>query len=169
MRNAVLLVGLMTTLLLAPSARSEPTTGAAAPAWKLPRPLTHETFCGESPDELMATTIIATTYTFDAATAKQLGRSGGSANVLWSLRCNRKSRECEGAKFDLHGIESKGHVSHWDISMLQGVRIATNTGKVYVIEWGPYRTLTVDLARREVLYRESGPTTEGVGRGACQL
>ena len=53
------------------------------------------------------------------------------------------------------------------MSLPEGMRVVAQTGKVYTIVWGPYRTLTIDLDRGKIDFKESGPYEEGRSESSC--
>jgi hypothetical protein len=92
-----------------------------------------------------------------------VGRS--AMRTVWQLHCER-SGECSGVRFELGDALESG-LDVQDLGSVVGARVISSSPAVYVIRWGEWRTITLDLAQRKVLYTESGPTTEGRGEGAC--
>ncbi len=112
--------------------------------------------------------IVPTHWTFDEGTAKALGRKSQDGRQLWSFSCNLPDGNCYRAVVvDLEEADRSGDVRWKDVTLPVGMKIVTRTGSVLVLQFGPMRTLTVDIADGKVSYRESGPTTEGRGEARC--
>ena len=88
--------------------------------------------------------------------------------VVWQLTCSTKKRTCSGAKLELSAAERRGTINLSDLGIIEQGRIASQTPSVTVIQWGPWRTFTVDFERNTVEYAESGPTTEARGETTCK-
>jgi len=136
-----------------------PTASAAKPAASL-----HvQNECIRTDDEMLIHVSIPTAYHFKDPTKPPLDET-----VLWQLTCSTKKRSCTGAKLELSAAERRGTINLHDLGIIEQARIASQTPSVTVIQWGPWRTLTVDFERNTVAYAESGPTTEARGETTCK-
>ena len=88
---------------------------------------------------------------------------------LWSFECYFETMECDAAVLNLDAIENSEPITWVVLNQPKGMRIVSRVGKVFILQWGPYRTLTVDLAQNKVFYRESSYSTEYIGEGTCGL
>jgi hypothetical protein len=67
------------------------------------------------------------------------------------------------------GVDRGEPIGFMDIGQVQGAQVVDRTGYVIVVKWGPLRTLTVDLARRTVVFVESDPSSQGRGEVHCNV
>jgi len=120
--------------------------------------------CVLTEKDLAVAVLIPTHWKFDEATAKSLGYSEKEGRVVWRFSCNLQTGVCD----DATTFDVAGHDLNWiDITVPGGMRVASRTGKVVVVQWGPHRTLAINTADGKVSYTESGPTTEGRGEARC--
>jgi hypothetical protein len=87
--------------------------------------------------------------------------------AIWYFNCNRATYDCSGARFAVDRLEQGQPVGMFDLNELRGATLVSVTGSVAVIEWGLFRTFTIDLLADQVTYAESGDDVEGRGSGRC--
>jgi hypothetical protein len=87
---------------------------------------------------------------------------------LWRIDCDRRPSgfECLGMTLDWDDLRA-GRLRYLDVALLSNVWLASLSGLVAVIEWGPYVTLTVDVAAGRITYAQSHPDEEGRGEASC--
>ena len=110
---------------------------------------------------------IPTHFKFTGETARLIGRSEQTERTLWWLMCSRQSKACDGVQLDLAGVDKGAPLAFMDVTSLQGARLVSETGGVYVVQFGPWRTLSIDPSAQRVSYAEKGPTTVGRGEARC--
>jgi hypothetical protein len=64
----------------------------------------------------------------------------------------------------------RGHGLHLlGLGAMGGAQVVSRTSNMLIVEWGPYRTFTIDLAAGRVTYAESSDNTEGRGEFTCEV
>lgn len=86
---------------------------------------------------------------------------------FWRLDCEFATSECVGTQIRLANVDRSGVIQFLDVAVLSGARIVSRTDKVVIVQWGPYRTMTLDRASQRFEYRESAGNSEGRGWGPC--
>jgi hypothetical protein len=144
-----------------------PSTGPSAPAAPLASLPASEALriqaegqCFEGNGKLTVQALIRSKYTTP--------RGPLSDANLWSVDCSTSTGECEGFVLNLAKPETGKPIAMLDAATLHHASIAARTGSLVTIKWGPWRTLTVDLAAHHVSFAESdGASEEGRGEADC--
>lgn len=88
---------------------------------------------------------------------------------VYQFDCRISTKTCSGFYLDL----TKREISVLKSGQAVGARLAVAKGSNFVIEWGLFRTFTIDLERRVITYRESGNSqltssqVEGFAESKC--
>lgn len=88
---------------------------------------------------------------------------------IYSLRCERESKLCSGIKVDLDRVDEGKPMGFFDLLQVEGAEIVANVGDIFTVQWGPFRTFTVDLGRGAVTLLESNDSTYGRGESPCKV
>ncbi len=88
---------------------------------------------------------------------------------VYSVDCDRFSKECTGVRLDLDGIEQGKPLGFLDLNLLSNVEITSEMAAVTTVKWGALRTFTVDAERGIVSYLESNEVTYGRGEAHCKV
>lgn len=110
-----------------------------------------ESFCHASSEVLAIQTIVDARYEYSEDTAKHLGYSSSRGRTFWRFKCSLQTSECEGFNIELSNLDAGKKVSFLDAVIVKGMKIAARTGNVFTLQWGPWRTLTIDLSAPKVL------------------
>lgn len=113
--------------------------------------------CGVTESNLVVTTIIE---------SKQVG-GPWRERMLWNISCSLHLWQCQAANLDLEQLDKGEPLSPLSFNVINGMKIVAAKGSVYTLVWGPFRTFSVDLAQKKVIYRESAEAFEGLGEGPC--
>ena len=81
------------------------------------------------------------------------GLEDGSRQVF-SLACQKD--DCAGVWLRLGNVDKGRPLEALDVVVVDGASVASRTGDVVTIKWGPLRLFTIDFARGVVSYVESG-------------
>lgn len=124
--------------------------------------VTMSPLCGVMENRLVVSTIIE---------SRQVGghskKSQGPWRELWDIRCSLQSWQCQAAHLYLEQLDKGEPLGLFDFGLAIDMKIAAAKGSVYTLVWGPFRTFTVDLAQKKVIYRESSESLDGLGEGPC--
>lgn len=101
-----------------------------------------EEYCQATNSELKFRVVIDIDY----------GRTLDKRLIMYEFDCDRVSHSCNAFKVNL----TDKKISILDTGTLVGAKISISKGDVHIIEWGPLRTFTLDIAKNTVEYRESG-------------
>ncbi len=131
-------------------------------------------FCAKVADKIGINVAIPTHFAFDKDDTTRKRRIeeneplSENETLLWQFSCDIQTGKCEGLQVNLTQLESGKRITYLSIvNMVKQAQLVSNTPSVAIIQWGPWRTFTVDLVAKEVRYVESAPNTEGRGTGSC--
>jgi hypothetical protein len=161
---AIFCLLLMDSESFAQGTPSAQTTAAVAPL----RPISVQSVCIKTPEKVAVHVVIETKYEYSKA-AKELEKEQKPKRILLQFSCSLSTSRCEGLMIDLENVDHGRPLNFFNAGVLVGMKIATRTQNLFVVEWGPWRTFTVDFAKNRVEYRESATETEGYGVGACSM
>jgi len=77
--------------------------------------------------------------------------------------------KCDGQYLKLDGVDGGEPLDFLDIGTMVGAEVVSRTGSLLVVQWGPYRTFTIDLSAGKVSFAESGENVEGRGEFSCEV
>jgi hypothetical protein len=90
------------------------------------------------------------------------------SRMVWSFSCNKDGGRCTGVYLTLDDADAGQPIDYFDLGSIEGATLVSVKGSRAVIEWGPYRLFTVDVAEKRVTYVESGEDLEGRGESPCK-
>lgn len=99
----------------------------------------------------------------------EAGAAASETRQLHSWICRRGKGDCEGVMFTMDNAESGKPIEPWDLIPIADGYLADETGEVFTIKWGAFRTFTVDLAEGKVRFVQSGDSAEGRGEATCTV
>lgn len=111
--------------------------------------------------------VVDTTYSPAAEKFAALAPLLTPDRFLWNIQCDSRDGICKAVRIRLNKLNAGKPLDILDVTLISNMSVVSRTGNVLTLTWGPYRTFTLDLAVGQLLYRESGPTTEGRGSGEC--
>lgn len=84
---------------------------------------------------------------------------------VFSLACQKD--DCAGVWLRLGNVDKGRPLEALDVVVVDGASVASRTGDVVTIKWGPLRLFTIDFARGVVSYVESGDGLYGRAETKC--
>jgi hypothetical protein len=135
------------------------------PALAAQQRITAQPFCIFSTSDVIVQTIVEMRYTGNSSID---GRPmpPDINRTLWLIDCSRITGDCGAVSISLTNADAGKPIQFRDVLHPVGLRLTSLAGKVATISRG-VETITVDLAKKQLEYRVSGKTMEGIGHGSC--
>ncbi|MDD5321899.1 MAG: hypothetical protein PHD43_15080 [Methylococcales bacterium] len=124
--------------------------------------VTMSPLCGVTENNLVVTTIIESRQVGGHSKKRQ-----GPWRELWNIRCSLQLWQCQAANLHLEQLDKGELLSPLAFNLAIDMKIVGAKGSVYTLVWGPFRTFSVDLVQKKVIYRVSTGAFEGLGEGPC--
>ena len=124
--------------------------------------VTMSPLCGVTENNLVVTTIIESRQVGGHSKKRQ-----GPWRELWNISCSLQLWQCQAANLGLEQMDKGEPLSPLAFNLAIDMKIVAAKGSVYTLVWGPFRTYSVDLVQKKVIYRESSDAFEGLGEGPC--
>lgn len=84
---------------------------------------------------------------------------------LYQLVCEAGADECTGIQLYLASVEKGQPIAFGELNRIDKAKITSSSKTATTIKWGPLRTFTIDWARGQVQYEESGDESSGFADG----
>ena len=130
-------------------------------------PLKIKPWCATGGKFLIVHTIIDSEYESIDLSKPNRKRVLDRSHRMWHMDCNLETKECSGAFLSPDHIERGDPMSYGDLMAAVGLRVVSQAGNVFIVQFGEYATYTIDLDRGIVEERWSSPTSKGGGIGKC--
>mgnify|MGYP006921595996 CR=1 FL=1 len=115
-------------------------------------PISHiEKHCGRSDTHLVVQTVIEV----------------DGDQTFWVISCDLLDDSCRAFVLPFAHLED-GRLSLLASALPDKLEIESKTAEVFVLSWGPWRKLIVDLYESKVFYKEDSPDGSSRGTGPCQ-